>query len=106
MQMGEMIPVQITERGILIPHEALGDLEGATIGVVREKGQIVIRSKPQRVDERARVTRVLREAGLLYEPDWEQPPPVSPQERERQAQKLAPVPSLSRTVIADREDHA
>lgn len=45
-----------------------------------------------------------REAGLLYEPDWEQPPPVSPQERAYLAQKLTADQLLSETIIADRED--
>ena len=104
--MEEMIPVQVTKKGILIPHEALGELGRAEIEVVREKGQIVIRPKPQLVDERAHVAQVLRAAGLLYEPDWKQPPPVSQQERARLAQKLASSPPLSEVIIADREDRA
>jgi hypothetical protein len=104
MQMEEVIPVKVTKRGILIPHEALGELDSAEIEVVREKGQIVIRPKPQLIDARARVAQVLRDAGLLYEPDWKQPPLVSPQERARLAQKLAADPPLSEMIIADRED--
>jgi bifunctional DNA-binding transcriptional regulator/antitoxin component of YhaV-PrlF toxin-antitoxin module len=104
MQMEEMIPVQVTEKGILIPHEALGELDRVEIEVVRDKDQIVIRPKPQLVDERGRIAQILRDAGLLYEPDWEQPPPVSPQERARLAQKLASTPPLSEVIIADRED--
>ena len=102
--MEEAIPVQVTKQGILIPHEALGELDRTEIEVVREKGQIIIRPKPQPVDERTRVAQVLRDAGLLYEPDWEQPPSVSPQERARLAQKLASDPPLSEMIIADRED--
>ena len=88
--MEEAIPVQVTKQGILIPHEALGELDRTEIEVP--------------VDERTRVAQVLRDAGLLYEPDWEQPPSVSPQERARLAQKLASDPPLSEMIIADRED--
>lgn len=101
-QMEETIPVQITEKGILIPIEALGELERTEIEVAKDKGQIVIRPKPQLVDEPARVAQVLREAGLLYEPDWEQPPPISFEERARLAQKLTTDPPLSEVIIADR----
>jgi hypothetical protein len=103
-QMEQTITVQVTDKGILIPDELLGDLESVELEVVREEGQIVIRPKQQPVDERARVDRALRAAGLLYEPDWELPPPVSLREREHLAQKLASDPPLSEEILADRED--
>lgn len=102
--MGETFPVQVTKRGILIPHEALGALDKGELEAVREEGQIVIRPKPRSIDQRAQVGQVLRAAGLLYEPAWEQPSPVSEEERSRLARKLASSPPLSEVIIADRED--
>jgi hypothetical protein len=106
MWMEETIPVEVTEKGLLIPYEALGELDKGEVEAVREKGQIVIRIKSQSVDEQARVRQVLKSAGLLYEPDWEQPPPVSEQDRARLAKKLASGSPLSEMIIADREDRA
>jgi len=102
--MQRAIPVQVTEGGILIPNEALGELDKGELEAVRTEGQIVIRSRSHPVDERARVGQVLRSAGLLYEPDWASPPPVSQEERAHLARKLAAGPSLSETIIADRGD--
>lgn len=102
--MERTIPVQVTERGILIPHEALGELDKGELEAIREEGQIVIRPKSQPVDERARVDQILRDAGLLYKPDWEQPSPVSEEERARLARKLASSSPLSEVIIADRQD--
>ena len=104
--MEKTIPVEATDKGLLIPYEVLGELEGGELEVVREEGRIVIRLKLDPADERDRVAKVLRDAGLLYEPDWEHPLPVSEQERARLAKKLASGPSLSEMIIADREDRA
>ena len=104
--MERTIPVQVTERGILIPDEALGELDKGELEAVREEGRIVIRPKSRPADERARVGQALRAAGLLYEPDWEQPSTVSQEERARLAQKLASGLPLSEVIIADREDRA
>ena len=104
--MERTIAVKVTDKGILIPHEELDGLDRDDLEAVRKEDRIVIRPKPQPIDERARVAQVLRDAGLLYEPDWEQPPPVSEQERARLARKLASSPPLSEVIIADREDRA
>ncbi len=74
--------------GMLIPRTALGDSSIQELEVVRENGVIVIRPKPALSDTRTRVRHILREAGMLYEPKWETPPPVSPEERARLAEKL------------------
>ena len=102
--MGKTIRVTVTDRGILIPDEALDGLDRDELEAVREGDRIVIQPKSQPIDERARVAQVLRDAGLLYEPDWEQPPPVSERERARLARKLASSPPLSEVIIAERED--
>jgi virulence-associated protein VagC len=102
--MERAISVTVTDRGILILDEALDGLNRDELEAIRKEDQIVIRPKPQPIDERARVTQVLRDAGLLYEPDWEQPAPVSEPERARLARKLASSPPLSEVIIADRED--
>ena len=102
--MERTISVQVTDQGILIPDDALGELETAELEIVREEGQIWIRPKRQPVDERDQVEQALRAAGLLYEPDWELPSPVSAKERARLAQKLASEPPLSETILAERED--
>jgi hypothetical protein len=102
-QMEKPIPVQITEKGLLIPHEVLGEWGESELEAVREEDRIVIRPKLDQ-DERIRVAQTLRAAGLLYEPDWEQPLPVSEKERARLARKLASGSPLSEMIIADRKD--
>jgi len=98
------IAMQMTSKGLLIPRDALGDWESRDLEAVREGQSIVIRPRSTRADTRAQVRQVLREAGLLYEPDWETPPPVSPAERARLAQKLARGRPLSEIIIEERED--
>jgi hypothetical protein len=104
--MEKTIPLQVTENGLLIPHEVLGELGLGELEAVREEGRIVIQPRSQSVDERVRVGHVLRAAGLLYELDWEQPRPVSEKERARLASKLSSDSPLSEMTIAEREDRA
>jgi hypothetical protein len=101
--MEKTIPVEITEGGLLIPDNALGDLDKGELEAVREGNQIIIRPKSPSVGER-QVARVLQAAGLLYQPDWPPPLSVSESERKRLASKLALGGPLSETIIAERED--
>jgi hypothetical protein len=96
----------MTPQGLLIPHTALGNLGTQELEAVREKETIVIRPKVAPAETRTQVRQVLREAGMLYEPEWEIPPPVSPEERSHLAQKLAQGQPLSEAIIAEREDRA
>lgn len=98
------IAVRMTSQGLLIPSAALGDWKGDELEAVREREAIIIRPKSTATDMRAQVRQVLRTAGMLYEPDWETPPSVSPEERVRLAKKLAQGQPLSEVIIADRED--
>jgi hypothetical protein len=102
--MDTTVIVQMTEKGLLIPRDALGDLETRELEAVREEETIVIRPKSPPDDERAQLRQALRAAGLLYEPGWEAPTPVPPEERARLARKLAQGQPLSEMIIADRED--
>jgi len=104
--MDTTVTVQITRKGLLIPREALGDLGAEELEAVRKEGTIVIRPKSATADERTQVRQVLRAAGMLYEPEWEPPTPVSPEERTRLAQKLGQAGPLSEAIIADRGDRA
>ena len=100
------VTVQITRKGLLIPREALGGLGAEDLEAVREEGTIVIRPKAVKANERTRVRQALRAAGMLYEPEWKSPPPVSPKERARLARKLGRTGPLSEVIIADRGDRA
>ena len=91
---------------MLIPHESLGDLDAEELEAVRDKGTIVIQPKSTAADERTQVRQVLRDAGILYEPDWAPPSPVSPAERMRLAHKQGKIGPLSEVIIADREERA
>lgn len=102
--MNTTITVQMTAQGLLIPRTALGDWEREELEAVREKQAIIIRPKPTSGDTRAQVRQALRRAGMLYEPDWETPPPVPSEERARLAKKLSQGQPLSEIIIADRED--
>ena len=104
--MGTPVNVQITREGLLIPREALGDMDTEELEAVREEGTIVIRPKSATAGERSQVRQVLRAAGMLYEPEWQPPTPVSPAERMRLAEKLSQAGPLSEVIIADRGDRA
>ena len=104
--MATNIAVQMTPQGLLIPRAALGDWYTQELEAMWGKREIVIRAKPTPADERSQVRQVLRAAGMLYEPHWETPPPVSPEERARLAKKLAQGQPLSEIIIEDREDRA
>lgn len=104
--MASTIIVQKTPQGLLIPSDALGDWHAKEFEAVWDKREIVIRIKSTPADARARVRQTLRAAGMLYEPRWAPPPPVSAEERARLAKKLAGGRPLSETIIAEREDRA
>ena len=104
--MATTLTVQMTPQGLLIPRAALGGWYTKELEAVWEEHKIVIRPRPTPADVRSQVQRVLRVAGMLYEPHWETPPPVSPEERARLAKKLAQGQPLSEIIIADREDRA
>ncbi len=107
--MATTIAVRMTPQGLLIPRTALGDWSAEELEAVWEKKAIVIRPKRPKstpAGARPQVRRILREAGMLYETNWEPPPPVSPEERARLAEKLAQGQPLSEIIIADREDRA
>jgi len=102
--MGKAISIQMTQEGLLIPRDALGDLVTRELEAVRVGDEIVVRPKRASTEERNQVRRVLQAAGLLYEPAWETPPPVPAEERVRLAEKLARGHPLSECILADRED--
>ena len=93
------VDIQVTPQGILIPRAALNDL-----GAVREKETIVIRPRAKSDDGRTQVRELLRSTGLLYDPAWETPGPVSEVERLRLARILARSKPLSEIIVADRDD--
>jgi hypothetical protein len=103
-EMGTKVTVQMTPEGLLIPRDALGDLAIGELEAVRTRDAIIVRPKRAFADERERVRHALRAAGLLCEPDWKTPLPVSPDERARLVRKLAQGCPLSESIIADRED--
>jgi hypothetical protein len=104
--MSTKITAQRTPQGLLIPNAALADWSGEELEVIQEPEAIIIRPKAASTDLRRQVRQILGAAGLLYQPEWETPPPVTPEERARLAKKLAQGGSLSDVIIADRADRA
>lgn len=100
------IAAQLEPRGLLIPRAALRDWDFQELEVVRDPEQLVIRPKPDAFSSRNQVRSVLREAGMLYEPDWETPPPVSVEERASLASKLGQGQPLSEIILAERDENA
>lgn len=95
------ITIRMTPQGLLIPRAALANWGAKELEAVWEKHTIVIRPKPMPADQ---VRQILCTAGMLYEPNWEIPPPVSQEERAHLAKRLAQGQPLSEIIIADRED--
>jgi hypothetical protein len=103
--MSTEIAVQMTSQGLLVPRAALGDWDTTEWEAVREKQAIVIRPKLTRSGTRAQVRQVLREAGMLYEPDWEPTsPPISDAELAELAQKFSIGQPLSEIIIEERDE--
>lgn len=97
-----VVPVKITDEGLLLPREAYEDL--GEVEVLRQADCIVIQSRRDG-DRRVRhqVICTLREAGLLAPPLWPpSPEPVSPGERAELAGKLGSGRPLSEIVIEER----
>lgn len=104
--MATVIIPQVTPQGLLIPRTALRDWNINDLEVVRERQALLVRPKRDAAKSRVKVRQALRDAGLLYEPDWNTPPDVSAMEQARLAGKLAQGQPLSEIIIAEREDRA
>jgi hypothetical protein len=98
------ITIQKTPQGLLIPRSALGNWKDKDLEAVWKKQGIIIRPKSTASDSQTQVRQVLRKAKMLYEPNWETPPPVTQEERARLAKKLSRGGPLSDVIIVDRED--
>lgn len=95
---------QITPQGLLIPREALGNLESQELEIVVEDEAIIIRPKSATAEAKTQVRQILRETGSLYKPEWKTPPSVSTAEREQLAQKAGQGRPLSEIIIEERQD--
>jgi len=100
--MSTVSAVKITEQGIFLPraiYQDWGDVE-----IIEEKQRIIIRPKaltPQQ--ERDLAIQVLREDGLLVEPNGQALcPPASTEERAELARKLSVGRPLSEIIIEER----
>lgn len=102
--MATEIDIQVNSQGILIPRAALNDLGAVELEAVREKETIIIRPRAKSDDAKVQVRELLRSSGMLYDPTWETPVPVSEAERKRLAKELAWSKPLSETIVADRDD--
>lgn len=98
-----MIPIKITDEGLLLPRESYEDL--GEIEALRQADRIVIRPKRDVDPEiRRRIIQALHQAGLLAPPLWVSlSEPVSLQERTELARKLRSDRQLSEIVIQERE---
>jgi hypothetical protein len=105
-EMATILAVEKNREGLLIPREVLGEWYSEELEAVWEKQGIVIRPRQATSETRKEVRQVLREAGMLYQPLWQTPPPVSQEDRARLAEKLAQGQPLSEIIISDREDRA
>ncbi len=102
--MSTPVPVKITEEGLLLPRQVYQDL--GEIEVLRCPDYILIKSKVMyNRDLRARVTEILRKAGLLVKPTWKRPPTVPPEERAELAKKFSLGKPLSEIIIEEREEN-
>ncbi len=104
--MGTRIAVQLESQGLLIPRAALHDWDMQELEAVWQEQVVVLRPKLITTDSRHRVRQVLREAGMLYEPDWKTPPPVTLEQRAHLAEKLSQGQPLSEIIITDRDEPA
>lgn len=104
--MSTKVAARLEPQGLLIPRSALRDWETQELEVVWEPEVVIVRPKVNAVASRDQVRTILREAGMLYKPNWETPPPVSAEERAYLAKKLSQGRPLSEIVIEERDDRA
>jgi len=95
------VAVEVTEKGLFIPHEAyegFGEIE-----IVRTHNSIVIQPKYK---SREQIIQTLQETGLLLRQQQTLLPegPVSPEERAELARKFSAGRPLSEIIIEEREE--
>jgi hypothetical protein len=73
------------------------------IEIVEQPNAILPSKEAAPSSVRDRASEVLRQAGLLVELGWEEPPPVSDRERAELTRRLGQQGSLSEVVIQERE---
>jgi hypothetical protein len=94
-------------QGLLVPRAAFGEWLERGVEAIKERERIIIRPRPAEPDEREEVIRILEEAGLLVQPDWEPTvPPITDTELEELRRKFSIGRPLSEIIIEDREDRA
>lgn len=100
--MSTPVSVKVTKEGLLLPRQAYQDL--GEVEVLRRPDYILIKSKAISNRElHARITEILRKAGLLVELTWERPPTVPPEERAELSRKFSIGRPLSEIIIEERE---
>jgi hypothetical protein len=104
-KMGTTIATQVIPQGLLVPRAALGEWLERGVETIKERERIIIRPRPAEPDEREEVIRILEEAGLLAQPDWEPTvPPVSDTELEELRRKFSVGRPLSEIIIEERNE--
>jgi len=104
-KMSTPIATQMIPQGLVVPRAALGEWLERGVEVIKEQEQIIIRPRPAEPDEREEVIRILEEAGLLVQPDWEPTvPPVSDIELEELRRKFSMGQPLSEIIIEERNE--
>ncbi len=104
--MSKVIAVEVTPQGVLVPRpliKAWGDVQ--EVAIEQRLNAIVIKPKADRADQsHAEIVSEMKEAGLVEDLPWVQPPVVSAEERVYLAGKLSRGKSLSKIIIEGREE--
>ncbi len=105
--MARAIEVKVTPEGVLIPRPLLPAWEDVEeVEIERYGDTIVIKPKSDDVKVRDRIVREMKNEGLIETLPWVQPPPVSPEERARLAERMSRGKPLSEIIIDEREERA
>lgn len=99
---------RVTQRGVLVPRTLIKNWKNnQEVEIEQRADAVIIRPKSDQATQlNAQIIAKMKAAGLIEDPSWSRPQPVSAEERTLLAEKLSHGKPLSQIIMENREEYA